>query len=720
MAGYILKIVMEDTHPPVWRRVLVPEKITFGDLHEIIQILFDWDGYHMHDFRIPSDDILIEQDTGEDNFWNYGGYKEKETLVDPFFRKYKWVRYTYDFGDDWRHKIMIEKIDETYQERDVVLMKYKGDNFEEDSGGVYFSDESSCFAFDPDETKARLKNLSPLSIPNLEEPKLPVNEEERLKEIYEHFRKIIKEEAAETIQKKASPMMKKVDAWKKFCEDAKLEKLKLSEPKYTQRELLQTLDNQEASDYCKYLQIPVKVSDSKDDKTDAVCKMLQLNPEYLLYIFIQENYDALCKLSDYSCGEIGKSSWQKNAVAAALMVGLCDFQEKADAGELSFALDIKPLLKKITSKMQKDTYRRIKKFSENMEAMLRVYGMLELEDAYKIYCTLYDKNQDKTEFYRYVYWYGSFNCIFKTAYTDDGRCFAFIEDIDSQKVIAMQEKYAADMEYAVFSREDIRLLSENLANRTEWIDILFSDLRYRANIPVEAAEECLMFVLIGIMNGNTLEETFEVISEWSNGEYNIAVSAEIWKAILGIMLDLELPMLKGRSRTEYAGESNISPWSVNMVQNHTAVFSSKELHMYELPEIVQEWMYNACGFGDSYAMQKLFNFKKQENICSEEFLYLLCDSCITFGKEAEAEKLLKELENSSSAGRTAADKLRDQLQGRYDVFDDEFDDEFGGENLFPWMNVKPQVPFIRESPKIGRNDPCPCGSGKKYKKCCGK
>jgi len=25
----------------------------------------------------------------------------------------------------------------------------------------------------------------------------------------------------------------------------------------------------------------------------------------------------------------------------------------------------------------------------------------------------------------------------------------------------------------------------------------------------------------------------------------------------------------------------------------------------------------------------------------------------------------------------------------------------------------------RESPKVGRNDPCPCGSGKKYKKCCG-
>jgi preprotein translocase subunit SecA len=29
------------------------------------------------------------------------------------------------------------------------------------------------------------------------------------------------------------------------------------------------------------------------------------------------------------------------------------------------------------------------------------------------------------------------------------------------------------------------------------------------------------------------------------------------------------------------------------------------------------------------------------------------------------------------------------------------------------------VPTVRETPKVGRNDLCPCGSGKKYKKCCG-
>ena len=32
---------------------------------------------------------------------------------------------------------------------------------------------------------------------------------------------------------------------------------------------------------------------------------------------------------------------------------------------------------------------------------------------------------------------------------------------------------------------------------------------------------------------------------------------------------------------------------------------------------------------------------------------------------------------------------------------------------------KPQLPEGIDLSKVGRNDPCPCGSGKKFKKCCG-
>lgn len=34
------------------------------------------------------------------------------------------------------------------------------------------------------------------------------------------------------------------------------------------------------------------------------------------------------------------------------------------------------------------------------------------------------------------------------------------------------------------------------------------------------------------------------------------------------------------------------------------------------------------------------------------------------------------------------------------------------------QNDKPQT-YVKTTPDVGRNDPCTCGSGKKYKKCCG-
>ncbi|MFA6316923.1 MAG: SEC-C metal-binding domain-containing protein [Elusimicrobiota bacterium] len=43
--------------------------------------------------------------------------------------------------------------------------------------------------------------------------------------------------------------------------------------------------------------------------------------------------------------------------------------------------------------------------------------------------------------------------------------------------------------------------------------------------------------------------------------------------------------------------------------------------------------------------------------------------------------------------------------------------EAGKFNEPPAEGAKPQT-YEKTGPEIGRNDPCPCGSGKKYKKCC--
>ena len=53
---------------------------------------------------------------------------------------------------------------------------------------------------------------------------------------------------------------------------------------------------------------------------------------------------------------------------------------------------------------------------------------------------------------------------------------------------------------------------------------------------------------------------------------------------------------------------------------------------------------------------------------------------------------------------------RDSLEGKKPA------EVLEGGRLFPGKIAT----FRREEPKVGRNDPCPCGSGKKFKKCCGK
>ncbi|MBU3072510.1 tetratricopeptide repeat protein [Clostridium estertheticum] len=49
-----------------------------------------------------------------------------------------------------------------------------------------------------------------------------------------------------------------------------------------------------------------------------------------------------------------------------------------------------------------------------------------------------------------------------------------------------------------------------------------------------------------------------------------------------------------------------------------------------------------------------------------------------------------------------------------------FDEDDNEENEESLKDYEPQEPIVREESKVGRNDLCPCGSGKKYKKCCGK
>jgi len=114
---YQFKIVLKGIKPPIWRRIQVPDTYSFWDLHVAIQDAMGWGDYHLHEFEMKNplygtkERVSIPEGRaaifpGERRV--YSGRSQK--IADWFFLENKAATYTYDFGDDWRHEVRLEKI----------------------------------------------------------------------------------------------------------------------------------------------------------------------------------------------------------------------------------------------------------------------------------------------------------------------------------------------------------------------------------------------------------------------------------------------------------------------------------------------------------------------------------------------------------------------------------------------------------------------------------
>ena len=757
MAGYIIKITIENTHPPVWRRVLVPERITFSDLHEIIQTVFGWEDAHLHEFSIPSKNIIIDD---EGTYGDRYHYAEEETLIEAFLLRNKWIRYTYDFGDEWRHKIVYEKTEENYDGRNAVLQKYKGDNFQEDSGGVWVcpDEEEKRAPFDVGLVKQHLEKLVFSAHEDLAEMEVDDSSEESGITVDEFVRMLCEGIKAGIKQpqngKASSRMAKKTEAWEQFekawnpengqdtgrntafeqltlpfiqeeeTETVSGDVLEIVPAEKTNAELLNDLGAKEAADYCKYLQISVNPSSSKKQMTEAVARTFQEHPEYFLYVFWKEEYQELQEWLKLPAGIVGKIPQNQDMLIKAMDLGLADISVKKTKGgsraQLSFAADCRELLKPLGAGRVKQVYRDLEDFSGKLQKFILFYGIIEMDSLYEMFCNVYHKSMDREDFLRHVYWFARFNNLIQTAYTEEGTSYAASCQITMEPVLENMRKYADDLEYAAYSASELKKMTEDVSERSEWIDILFSTLHFDMGFSQDEAVCMLEEQFAAIMNGETLPDVLNIVYEQKHNTRKLYGLCQLWISVSSLMLELQLPMLKGRSRSEYSEERGISPWQTGMLTQNQNCPDSKERHMCDFPPDIQEAMYYACSFAGREEQERLWQYKKKEKVQSEEFLCLLAEGYITVCEAAKAEKLLQELEKSSARGKQAADLLRVRLQDGMDVMDDE-------EGLWEmpwyekWEDENPiQMPYVRETPKIGRNDPCPCGSGKKYKKCCGK
>ncbi len=105
-ALYQFKVTLRGIRPPIWRRIIVSNHISFGQFHEVLQAAMGWRDSHLHVFRWESLEIGVS-----DPEWPHPLLDESETLISALaLKKGSRVEYLYDFGDDWKHDLTLEAI----------------------------------------------------------------------------------------------------------------------------------------------------------------------------------------------------------------------------------------------------------------------------------------------------------------------------------------------------------------------------------------------------------------------------------------------------------------------------------------------------------------------------------------------------------------------------------------------------------------------------------
>ncbi len=132
---YQIKVTLDDTHPPIWRRILVPGNTTLLKLHDILQIVMGWEDYHLHMFTIERS---IYGDPADDEYGDLGTIDEARfKLNQVIYREGQRFSYEYDFGDSWDHTLLVEKILPPQEGvRYPICLKGKRACPPEDVGGV--------------------------------------------------------------------------------------------------------------------------------------------------------------------------------------------------------------------------------------------------------------------------------------------------------------------------------------------------------------------------------------------------------------------------------------------------------------------------------------------------------------------------------------------------------------------------------------------------------
>lgn len=745
MAAHQIKVTLKHTHPPVWRRILIPDQCGFQHLHQVLQVAFGWENTHLHDFSFPRLKWRVVMDA--DHQEELHTLPESMVAADAYLKNMKCIRYTYDFGDEWVHNIVLEKELPLYDKRYAMIAKMSGDHFTEDSGGVHA--KGSRRQADQDALNETLKTMDipeTATARSCEERFSPalLNTVRELRKLFkEELSKQEEEQKERRVMKEPSAIDKMGEEWERFLlqqDSTEGDKTKYSfrvvEGDDDIRSLLLSMSIKEGRNYCKYLRIPYDNNEDKETLLQKVWETLDANPAYVRQALEREEIDFLLRLYSKKSVSVTGDLFQ-GAVRKGMMLGLLRVsfgkEGEEERAELSFARDTAHFLKRLQTPEMEKAWAETDQIMRRINAFLMLYGVVETDVLYREYCRVFPEKIKKDDFLRHVFWGGNMSGAWQTGHSVIGTkttAYAVMLGVSLQGRMAFRENHLSKK--TGYKKIDAGIIKDLVAGKM--LECLSCWGRYGSLIFDEVDEDtlgdALMEAYVNVLNGvnatRLLEDGLcyyvqpESVFEW----------ADLWGVAMDCVMETGLADLMGYSRLEFpeyaaTKKDREALTLLSAVERSLRAAPERHLHIHQMSHDIQMNLYSwyRTALREKKVPEAMTRFVRLHP--HAECNWLLAKAHIEAGQYEQGRR---EMEKLRPLLRDPAD-----LEG-YDLIrelmNDAGDRHQPGQNVLPFRKPSPaededfdgfyQEPYKRKEEKIRPNAPCPCGSGRKYKACHGR
>lgn len=513
------------------------------------------------------------------------------------------------------------------------------------------------------------------------------------------------------------------------------------------------------ADFCRYLQIEVVSQTDCIDFAEEIFQHIYENPYIILPTLSESAIELLCAFPEMKDGdEVIICDNNVDALIDLLLWGFLWIEITAKNGKLYIELSVTKeteehilpaflLLKEQGVKgeqlggyFQEERYYRLNEIYDAYETMFKqiktiliLYGTLEIEELYRMFGHLLNIELENEEFKRFIFLWGTLHKKWATALDKETKKSYIGFDLEMMQLLRNRQSQLQRVSYYEYdSFEDAEKRASYSVNLWSPIDAVIQQWNLSKEELAEYALEYCMEVATGkgvhsiitnLMDDFIIEEALD--------------EAILWRQIVIMCMEYPNYVLKGNNRIQAEKKYRVSRYEGLFKESNN--YRVAKAHLHELPVALQEQLADRIVLSiegepeDTFYAEKGLDRKYYANriVCTVLVLNMV-EAYSRMNQGLEKEK--REVEVKRSVKDWCRDAQDEDERHRMldwcrekglSIQEDRKTPKkvlIGDENTdtFYWEDMEPVSQPVVKTQKIYPNAPCPCGSGKKYKKCCGK